>query len=69
VELNTKERGMIIAINPAALHQPIVELTYDETGRPYRCPLAVDLSKQDRSPLRAIERVVTSESGEASRAA
>jgi hypothetical protein len=69
VELNTKERGMIIAINPTALHQPIVELTYDETGRPYRCPLAVDLSMQDRSPLRAIDRVVDSELGGSSRAA
>ncbi len=69
VELNTKERGMIIAINPAALHQPIVELTYDETGSPYRRPLTVDLSKQDRSPLRAIGRVVDSELRESNRAA
>ena len=69
VELNTKERGMIIAINPAALHQPIVELTYDETGLLYRCPLTVDLSKQDRTPLRAIERVVESELRGSSRAA
>jgi HD-GYP domain-containing protein (c-di-GMP phosphodiesterase class II) len=36
VELNTKERGMITAINPATLHQPVVELTYDEVGSPYR---------------------------------
>ena len=34
VELNTKERGMITTINPATLHQPIVALTYDETGKP-----------------------------------
>ena len=44
VELNTKERGMITTINPATLHQPIVALTYDETGSPYRSPLTVDLS-------------------------
>jgi putative nucleotidyltransferase with HDIG domain len=69
VELNTKERGMITAINPATLHQPIVELTYDETGSPYRQPLTVDLSNQDHPAARAIERVRTSESGEASRAA
>ena len=69
VELNTKERGMITTINPATLHQPIVALTYDETGSPYRNPLTVDLSVQDHPPLRSIERVITSESGEASRAA
>jgi putative nucleotidyltransferase with HDIG domain len=57
VELNTKERGMITAINPATLHQPIVELTYDEAGSPYRQPLTVDLSNQDHPAARAIERV------------
>ena len=69
VELNTKERGMVATINPATLHQPIVALTYDETGSPYRNPLTVDLSNQDQHPPRSIERVVTSESAEASRAA
>jgi putative nucleotidyltransferase with HDIG domain len=69
VELNTKERGMITTINPATLHQPIVALTHDETGSPYPNPLTVDLSRKDQSPPRSIERVVTSESGEASRAA
>jgi len=69
VELNTKERGMITAINPATLHQPIVALTYDETGSPYRNPLTIDLSNQNQPPLRSIERVVTSESWGASRAA
>ncbi|OGW48207.1 MAG: hypothetical protein A2V62_10985 [Nitrospirae bacterium RBG_19FT_COMBO_58_9] len=69
VELNTKEQGMITTINPTALHRPVVTLTYDEIGSPYRHPLTVDLSKQDQSPPRSIERVVTSESGDASRAA
>lgn len=69
VELNTKEQGMITTINPATLHQPIVALTYDETGSPYRNPLTVDLSNQDQPPTRSIERVVTSESGEAIHAA
>ncbi|MBI3806885.1 MAG: DUF3391 domain-containing protein [Nitrospirae bacterium] len=69
VKLNTKERGMITTINPATLHQPIVALTYDETDRPYRNPLTIDLSNQNQPPLRSIERVVTSESEEASRAA
>jgi putative nucleotidyltransferase with HDIG domain len=69
VELNTKERGTITTINSATLHQPIVALTYDETGSPYRNPLTIDLSNQNQPPLRSIERVVTSESGEASRAA
>ena len=63
VELNTKERGMITAINPATLHQPTVELTYDEAGSPYRHPLIIDLSNQDHLPTRAIERVLTSELG------
>jgi hypothetical protein len=69
VELNTKEQGMITTINPARLHQPIVALTYDQTGGPYRSPITVDLANQDQSPLRSIERVITSASGEASRAA
>ena len=69
VELNTKERGMITTINPATLHQPIVVLTYDETGCPYRHPLTVDLSVQDHPPLRSIKCVIPSESGGASLAA
>ena len=69
VELNTKERGMITTINPATLHQPIVALTYDETGRSYGNPLTVDLSNQNQPHPRSIERVVTSESGEAIQAA
>jgi putative nucleotidyltransferase with HDIG domain len=69
VELNTKERGLITAINPTTLHQPILALTYDETGSPYRNPLTIDLSNQNQPPLRSIDRVVISESREASRAA
>ena len=69
VELNTKERGMITTINPATLHQPIVALTYDETGSPYRHPLMIDLANQDQPSTRSIDHVITSESGEASRAA
>ena len=69
VELNTKERGMITTINPATLHQPIVALTYDETGSPYRHPLMIDLANQAQPSTRSIERVVTSELGKASRAA
>ncbi len=69
VELNTKERGLIITINPATLHQPIVALIYDETGSPYRNPLTIDLSNQDQPLPRSVERVITSESGKASRAA
>jgi putative nucleotidyltransferase with HDIG domain len=69
VELNTKERGMVTTINPAILHQPIVVLTYDENGSPYRTPLTIDLSNQDQSATRSIERVVASESWGASRAA
>lgn len=69
VELNTKERGTITTINSATLHQPIVALTYDETGSPYRNPLTIDLSNQNQPPLRSIKRVVTSESEETRRAA
>ena len=69
VELNTKERGTITTINSASLHQPIVALTCDETGSPYRDPLTIDLSNQKQSPLRSIERVITSESEEPRRAA
>ena len=60
VELNTKEQGTITTINSATLHQPIVALTYDETGSPYRNPLTIDLSNQNQPPLRSIERVVVS---------
>ncbi len=69
VELNTKERGTITTINSATLHQPIVALTYDETGSPYGNPLTIDLSNQNQPPLRSIKRVVTSESEEPRRAA
>jgi putative nucleotidyltransferase with HDIG domain len=69
VELNTSERGMITTINPATLHQPIVALTYDETGSPYRNPLTVDLSNQRESLTRSITRVVILEPGDARRAA
>ena len=69
VELNTKERGMITTINPATLHQPIVALTYDETGSSYGNPLTIDLSNQNQPPLRSINRVVTSEVADASCAA
>ncbi|MEK6639347.1 MAG: DUF3391 domain-containing protein [Nitrospirota bacterium] len=61
VELNTKERGTITTINSTTLHQPIIALTYDETGSPYRNPLTIDLSNQNQLPLRSIKRVVTSE--------
>jgi hypothetical protein len=46
-----EERGMITTINPATLHQPIVALTHDETGRSYGNPLTVDLSMQDQPPM------------------
>ena len=69
VELNTKERGMITTINPPTLHQPIVALTYDETGSPYRHPLTVDLANQAQPSTRSIDHVVTSELGKTSRAA
>jgi hypothetical protein len=69
VELNTKEQGTITTINSATLHQPIVALTYDETGSPYRNPLTIDLSNQKQPPLRSINRVVTSEPETTHRAA
>ena len=69
VELNTKERGMITTINSATLHQPIVALTYDQTGSPYRHPLTIDLSNQNQPPLRSIKRVITSEPEATRRAA
>ena len=69
VELNTKERGMITAINSATLHQPIVSLAYDEAGNPYKNPLTVDLSAQNQPFTRSIKRVIPAKSGEASRAA
>ena len=69
VELNTKERGTITTINSATLHQPIVALTYDQTGSPYRHPLTIDLSNQNQPPLRSIKRVITSEPEATRRAA
>lgn len=69
VELNTKERGVITAINPATLHQPIIALTHDETGSPYPNPLTADLSDPNQPIARSIKRVIPAESWEASRAA
>lgn len=65
VELNTRERGLITTVNPTTLHRPVVALTYDQTGSPYRSPLTVDLAHQDQPPSRAIDHVMTSELEEA----
>ena len=69
VEFNTDERRLITTINPAAMHRPVVALTYDQTGSPYRSPLTIDLANQDQPSPCSIKRVVTSESGEAIHAA
>lgn len=59
VELNTKERGMIVAINPEALHRPVVTLTHGATGLPLTPPPTIDLMREEGAS-RSITRVLAS---------
>lgn len=59
VELNTGERGVVIAVNPDARLKPTVKVITDPTGQRYPTPWIIDLSAlAPTAPPRAITRVI-----------
>ena len=59
VELNTGERGMVIAVNPDARLKPTVKVMLDPSGQRYPTPWIIDLSAlAPDAPPRAITRVL-----------
>jgi putative nucleotidyltransferase with HDIG domain len=59
VELNTKERGVVIAANPADALRPTVKLLWNSVGSPAAEPLILDLSTPTADePERAILRTL-----------
>ncbi|MDH4152207.1 MAG: DUF3391 domain-containing protein [Nitrospira sp.] len=60
VQLNTKERGVVTALNQETLHQPIVTITHQPEGTTYPDPFTVNLADQPDGPqTRAIEEIIT----------
>ncbi len=59
VKLNSKELGIVTALNAEKLHQPVVTITHNPDGAEYPSPLVVDLAHQEeRTTPRAIESVL-----------
>jgi HD-GYP domain-containing protein (c-di-GMP phosphodiesterase class II) len=44
IELNTGERGIVIAVNPRKALQPVVYLLWDQTHQRYATPVTIDLA-------------------------
>jgi HD-GYP domain-containing protein (c-di-GMP phosphodiesterase class II) len=62
VELNTGERGVVLAVNPVDALRPIVKVVWDAAGHTYAAPTLVDLAArlehaQERTILRALDPV------------
>jgi HD-GYP domain-containing protein (c-di-GMP phosphodiesterase class II) len=59
IELNTGERGIVIAVNPGKALQPMVHLLWDQSHQLYATPVTVDLAAPDAdAPLRTIRDVL-----------
>lgn len=55
IELNTGERGIVIAVNPGKALQPVVHILWDQAHQRYATPVTVDLAAPDAdAPLRTI---------------
>jgi HD-GYP domain-containing protein (c-di-GMP phosphodiesterase class II) len=55
IELNTGERGMVIAVNRQKALQPVVRILWDQAHQRYATPVTVDLAVPDpEAPLRTI---------------
>ena len=55
IELNTGERGIVIAVNPGKALQPVVHILWDQTHQRYATPVTVDLAAPDAdAPIRTI---------------
>ena len=59
IELNTGERGIVLAVNPGKALQPVVHILWDQTHQRYATPVTVDLVAPDAdAPLRTIRDVL-----------
>jgi HD-GYP domain-containing protein (c-di-GMP phosphodiesterase class II) len=59
VELNTGERGVVVAVNPEARLKPAIKVLTDPNGQSYPAPWNIDLSAlAPTAPLRTITRVL-----------
>jgi HD-GYP domain-containing protein (c-di-GMP phosphodiesterase class II) len=55
IELNTGERGMVMAVNRQKALQPVVRILWDQAHQRYATPVTVDLAVPDsEAPLRTI---------------
>jgi HD-GYP domain-containing protein (c-di-GMP phosphodiesterase class II) len=55
IELNTGERGIVIAVNPGKALQPVVYILWNQTHQRYATPVTVDLATPaPDAPLRTI---------------
>jgi HD-GYP domain-containing protein (c-di-GMP phosphodiesterase class II) len=62
IELNTGERGIVIAVNPGKALQPVVYLLWDQTHQRYATPVTVDLAAPEaEAPIRMIGAVLDPE--------
>jgi HD-GYP domain-containing protein (c-di-GMP phosphodiesterase class II) len=59
VRLSTGELAVVVSLNPAALHRPVVAITHDSGGAARPVPLIVDLAQRNDDPEeRSIEMVL-----------
>jgi HD-GYP domain-containing protein (c-di-GMP phosphodiesterase class II) len=59
IELNTGERGVVLAVNPGKALQPVVHILWDQAHRRYATPVTVDLAAPGPdAPLRTICEVL-----------
>ena len=59
IELNTGERGIVLAINPGKALQPVVYILWDQPQQPSATPVTVDLAAPVAdAPLRIIRDVL-----------
>src|SRR5262249_46400606 len=59
IELNTGERGIVIAVNPGKALRPVVYILCDQTEQRYATPVRVDLAAPEAdAPLRMIRDVL-----------
>jgi hypothetical protein len=59
IELNTGERGIVVAVNPGNALQPVVHILWDQTHQRYATPVTVDLAAPDAdAPRRTIRDVL-----------
>ena len=59
IELNTGERGIVLAVNPGKALQPVVHILWDQTQQCYATPVTIDLAAPDADmPIRTIRDVL-----------